>query len=236
MRTTNPTYLAAQKVSATISTLFEQHLAKARISGEQELADKPETEEIEKIIDTAFWASLRKEEGHSPRISLAYLSPEQAGQPIVFEHRMPLTPAILTKLAPGFERPGIHLGIWKENKELYVWGATLQVPNCCFVLDVSEPGMVVVKHRRPEGFGKFSNIAVLTGDEVKIVDERNALLPDYPSLPKSLFNGNMLELKKDTMNVLLQLAVSMRAHRRGGTLLVVPSDTPEWLKSIRKPL
>jgi len=29
----------------------------------------------------------------------------------MFEHRLPLEPRVLTKLAPAVERPGIHLGV-----------------------------------------------------------------------------------------------------------------------------
>ena len=46
--------------------------------GQEHLASVPDAETIEAIIDAAFWASLRREEGYVPRISLAFLSPEQA--------------------------------------------------------------------------------------------------------------------------------------------------------------
>jgi hypothetical protein len=39
-----------------------------------------------------------------------------------------------------------------------------------------------------------------------------------------------------TVDVLVQLAASMRSHGRGGTLLVVPSGTDEWRQSIVEPL
>ena len=38
------------------------------------------------------------------------------------------------------------------------------------------------------------------------------------------------------MNVLIQIAVSMRAHKRGGILLVTPSDNEHWRDSIIHPL
>jgi hypothetical protein len=143
---------------------------------------------------------------------------------------------MLTKIAPGFERAGIHLGVWCKNEELYVWGATFQIPNLCFVIDVSEPGLVVIKHRRSDAFGKFSNVAVLTGDEVKILDDYNAGLPDCPSLLKTMLDQGPTAGNNDTLNVLLQLSVSMRAHKRGGTLLYVPSGSDTWRESLRQPL
>jgi hypothetical protein len=230
------TYQAARIVSPTIETHFAHHIAEARRNGETDLADVPEIHVIEAIIDATFWASLHREEGHSPRISLAYLPPEQSEQPLIFEQWLPLTPRVLTKLSPGFERPGIHLGVWHNNGELYVWGATLTIPEYCFVLDVSEPGLLVIKHRRIDGFGKFVNVAVLIGEEVKIIDENSASLPDCPALINSLLGFTSPSSWDDSSDVLVQLAVSMRAHKRGGSLLVVPSESFSWRESIIRPI
>src|SRR5476649_1664879 len=40
----------------------------------------------------------------------------------------------------------------------------------------------------------------------------------------------------DAVNILVQLAVSMRAHGRGGLMLVVPSGDADWPDSIVKPI
>ncbi|HEX8548857.1 MAG TPA: hypothetical protein VF691_17965 [Cytophagaceae bacterium] len=229
-------YLASRIVSASVERHFKHHIELARQRGEKDLAPLPEAQAIENIIDVSFWASLRREEGYSPKISLAFLPPEMAGQPIVFEHRHPLTPAILTKLSPGLERPGVYLGVWQENDALYVWGTTLKIPNLCLVVDVSEPGLLVVKHRRVVGFGKFANVAILQGDQVKIVDERSASLPDCPALLQSLLGSTSPSSWDDYENVLVQIAVSMRAHKRGGIMLVIPSETQSWRDSIIHPM
>src|SRR5258708_15232638 len=42
--------------------------------------------------------------------------------------------------------------------------------------------------------------------------------------------------KGESDEVLLRLAVSMRAHKRGGTLLVVPAETEAWQDSIVRPI
>lgn len=232
---TESTYQAARMVAPIVEKHFAHHLAEARLRGEEDLISEPKAEVIEAIIDTAFWASLRREEGLSPKISLAYLSPEEAKQPLLFEERLPLTTETLTKLAPGVERAGIHLGVWLEGNKLCVWGTTLQVPSYCFILDVSEPGLLVVKHRRKGGYGKFVNVAVLIGDQIKIVNERNAGLPDCPAPLISLL-GFDSPSSGDSINLLIQLGVSMRAHKHGGALLVVPSGNQSWKESIIYPV
>src|SRR5262245_52552767 len=117
------TYRAARTAAPTIEAHFARHFAEAIRRGEDEIAPAPDACAIEAIIDATFWASFRPEEGRFPKISLAFLPPEQAGQPLMFEHRLPVTSDILTKLAPAVERPGVHLGVWREGQDLYVWGA-----------------------------------------------------------------------------------------------------------------
>jgi len=230
------TYQAARIIAPKVEAIFAQHLATASENGEEDLAPLPTANVVEAVIDATFWASLRKEEGHSPKISLAFLPPEQAGNPLLFKQRLPLNPGTLTKIAPGVERAGIHLGVWIEEGELYVWGTTVSIPNFCFVVDVSEPALLVIKHRRIYGFGKFTNIAVLKGDQVKMVDSDHTNLPDCPPMLLSLLDLTAPSYWNDSVNVLIQLAVSMRAHGRGGTLLVVPNATNNWLQSIIKPI
>src|SRR2546426_6959903 len=238
--TREATYHAARAVAATVEAHFGRHLAEARQRGERELAHAPTARAIETMIDATFWASFRPEEGRFPKISLAFLPPEQAGQPLMFEHRLPLTTAILTKLAAAVERPGIHLGVWREAKserdDLYLWGATRVIPSLGFVLEDVEPGLLVIKHRRIDGFGKFANVAVLKGEQVKVVDEQGTSLPDCPDLLTSLLAFTSPSEWDHSMNVLVQLAASMRAHGHGGSLLVVPANTATWRQSIVHPV
>jgi hypothetical protein len=230
------TYQAANIAAPAIASHFTRLLATAIEQGETDLAPEPSVNVIEAIIDVTFWASLRREEGRSPKISLAYLPPSVAGQPLIFEEPILLTPYVLTKLAPAVERSGIHLGVWDDGDELYVWGTTRSIPDCCFVLEVIEPGLVVVKHRRINGFGKFINVAVLKGDDIKIIDEDSKSLPDCPALLTSLLDYNSPSGWNDSVNILVQLSASMRAHGHGGSLLVVPSDNQAWRDSIIHPI
>lgn len=236
---TLPAYPAARAVASTVQAYFASHLAEARQRSRQPLAPEPDAAAIEAIIDAAFWASLRREEGYSPKISLAFLPPELAGQPLTFERSFPLTPPVLSRLAPAVERPGIHLGVWRDHdksSDLRVWGTTRSIPKLCFVLEVIEPGLLVVKYRRGQEQGKYVNVAVLKGDQIKMVDEAGSGLPDCPELVTSLLDFGSRTSKSDSVNVLVQLSVSMRAHGRGGSLLVVPQGSGEWLKSILQPV
>ncbi len=233
---TTTTYQAAQMVSETIESHFLFHHQKAVNHDGKLLAPVPTSQVIESIVDTTFWASLRREEGRFPKISIAFLPPELTEQPLIFENRLAFNPNVLTKLAPSVEHAGIHLGVWVEQDELYVWGTTTSIPGLCFVLEVVEPGLLVVKHRRTDGFGKFINVAVLNGDQIKIIDENSSALPDCPALVSSMIGVTAPSSWNDSLNVLVQLAVAMRAHQRGGALLIVPSKHHNWQSSIIHPV
>jgi hypothetical protein len=215
---------------------FAEHLALARRKGRTDLARDPAADDIEAMIDAAFWASLRREEGATPTISLALLPPDNAGQSIMFAQDLPLRAAALAKLAPAVERPGIHLGVWRhaDDRELRVWGTTRAIPAFCPVVEVVASGLLVIKHRN-DPFGKFVNVAVLEGDQIKIIDEDVRVRPDCPAPVKSLLGFDPTG-REGHVDVLVQLAASMRKHHRGGALLVVPSGSTTWRESIVSPV
>jgi hypothetical protein len=230
-----PAYPAARTIASRVQDHFVRHLAAARQSGVKVETQPPDSATIESIIDAAFWASLRREEGYIPKISLAFLSPAQTVAPMRFEQPLTLEAGILARLAPAVERPGIHLGVWREKDDLQVWGTTRAIPTFCFVIEVVAPGLLVIKHRRTEESAKFVNVAVLEGDQIKILDDRAPARPDGPALMSSLL-GTDPGSSPDSTNVLLQLAISMRGHGRGGSLLVVPAGSEPWRESIVRPI
>jgi hypothetical protein len=230
------TYPAARVVAPKVHAHFFRHLDAARQRGLSPEAALPDASVIERLINATFWASLRREEGYVPKISIAYLPPEQDPHRMTFERSLPLTARALAKVAPVVERAGIHLGVWHEGDELRVWGTSHEIPKFCFVLEVVEPGLLVIKHHRGEQSGKYVNVAVLEGDHIKVVDEHASSLPDCPELLTSLLGFDSPSSWIDSVNVLVQLAVSMRAHGRGGLLLVVPSGSDAWRQSIVDPI
>jgi hypothetical protein len=87
--------------------------------------------------------------------------------------------------------------------------------------------ILVLKHRRDDASSKFVNVAVLEGDQVKVL---NTDAPKVPGFDETRFDETRLDGTGpvESPNVLVELAVSMRAHNRGGALLVVPSGSETW--------
>jgi len=221
-----PRYPAARGAASRLEAHFAAEAGRAA-------APPIEAAAIEALVDAAFWASLQREEGYAPEISLAFLPPDEAVRPLRLAPPLPLGPRGLSRLAPAVERPGIHLGVWRAAGELVVWGTTRVVPPYCFVLEVVAPGLLVVKHRVRDDSAKFRNVAVFQGDEVKILSREPTLAACDSRLLRPLLAPESGDGDSD---LLLRLAVSMRAHGRGGTLLVVPSGSDAWRESIAQPI
>ena len=244
----NPAYAVARLVAPTVAQHLQLH--RAALPAHDPLLPPrellPDASAIEAMVDVAFWASVRREEGYVPKISLAFLRPVEEVRPLLFERPLPLQPGALTRLAAAVERPGIHLGVWPaaadastrqaSGGKLMVWGTTHHVPPFCFVVEVIAPGLLVLKHRPRFESRKFVNVAVLEGDRIKIVDERASLVADCPAVLTSMLGFDASVLNDDALNVQVQLALSMRRHGRGGILLVVPPGSDEWRESIVQPI
>src|SRR5438477_7292932 len=126
----NAKYGGARAAAPRVAAHFANHIEAAQRDGRLTAA-APGVPTIEAIIDAAFWASLHREEGYTPKISLAYLPPAQSARPLVFERPIPLAPVLLAKVSPAVERAGIHLGVWKRDGQLEVWGTTRTIPMYC---------------------------------------------------------------------------------------------------------
>jgi hypothetical protein len=225
--------------SPILQRIHEYFRAQAEALDERDrsrVAELPTLEQAARLVNAAFWASLNHVEGRPSILSLAFLQRERARRPLEFGTPLPVDPTVLAGLAPTVERPGIHLCAWPDaNGRLLVWGIARRVPLMCFVVEIAGPGVLVVKHRRAAKYRKFANVAVLAGDEPKLIAPSEGACADCTSVLTELFGG-IGDPTIDATNVFVQLAVSMRSHGRGGALLVVPDGTSEWRDSIAHPL
>lgn len=228
-------YPAARAVAnRVVDRLQRNGLRGSRAGHPEAMAALPAADVIEAMVEAVFWASLRREEGRTPLLSLAFVSASQAPGALVLEHPVELSPEPLTRLAPAVERPGIHLGVWKEQGALRVWGAARTLPPRCFVLEVIAPGFLILKQSPADTAGKFVNLAVVEGNDIRMIDHATA--PDCPRLVKSLFEFERQHFGTTSADVLIRLAASMRAHGHGGALLVVPANSNIWRESIAGPV
>jgi hypothetical protein len=229
----DPRYPAARASAARLEERFARRAAAA--SRGAATTPLPDAAAIETLVDTAFWASLQREEGFTPEISLALLPPDDAERALRFATPLPLGARALARLAPAVKRPGIHLGVWRQGEGFVVWGTTRAIPSLSLVVEVLGPGQLVVKRRIRDDTAKYENLAVFEGERVKILSRDPPSRCDPPALLRVLLAPESAG-PDEPVDVLLRLAVSMREHRRGGTLLVVPAGTERWRESIERPI
>ena len=213
-----PAYAPALAAATIVNDFFVRHGSPLA----------PDTRTVSAVVNAAFWASLRREEGRSPRVSLAMVPPERTGQPMAFERPLPLDADVLVRLGPAVEGPGIHLGVWPgPDGGFRIWGAARELPDFCLVAEVVEPGLLVLKYQRGKD-QKFGNLAVLRGDQLRVVEEGDGSMPGRPPLLAALLGSDSIVPWADGGTLLTQLSVSMRRHGHGASLLVVPSGTDGW--------
>jgi hypothetical protein len=228
-------YPASHTVAPKLASYFAQQQSADGTLDEVRCATAPSADVIEAFIGAAFWASLKRQEDADPTISLAYLPPGDAEHPLLLETPLPLEADSLAKLAPAVERPGIHLGVWHHGEGLAVWGVTHTLPPVCFVIEVVSPGLLVVKSSVREAVGKFVNLAVLEGDQIKELSTQTPDWPDRPAVVEALL-GLASSRSIDSSTALVHLAASMRRHGRGGSVLIVPPNTDAWRASVVSPV
>lgn len=230
-----PGRVVAKNAARKVHEYFIRHWQKIRETSRDTLASIASAEGIEAVIDAAFRVSLRREEGYMPRLSFAILAPEDAVRPLVFEEALPLIPGSLARVSPAVARSRLHVAVWNLGDELHVWGTVRSIPLSCCVIEVVAPGLLVIKHGPSEQSRKFVNVAVLEGDQIKVVDDRASSIAGRVPLVSAVLGCDSTP-RLESPDVLRELAVSMRAHGHGGTLLVVPGDSDRWRESIVHPM
>lgn len=108
---TAPAYSLAPAASDIATAFYARHAPQGGDHPEEARTLIPGAGTVAAMVDAAFWASLRREEGHPPLISLAFVPPARAGDPLRFENSIALVPDALARLAPAVESPGVHLGV-----------------------------------------------------------------------------------------------------------------------------
>src|SRR5437899_1682807 len=89
-------------------------------------------------------------------------------------------------------------------------------------MDRSSVSTVIAEH--------FRRHVQLAGIKAEIPDAEGTLASECPDVVTTLLGFDPASGNSD--NVLLPLALSMRAHGHGGSLLVVPHGSDAWRKSI----
>jgi hypothetical protein len=190
-------------------------------------------EQLSLLIDTAFWASLRFNEGRTTRVFILVAAPGSLSTAAAFTTPVPYDESQIVKLAPAVKTGGCLLVSALGDGSLCIWGLwnSRNGPwQDSVLLEVSEPGIVRI------GLGVFKTFAVFHGRSISMVGGTGLDLSIYlgqvlqRTFPADDFFEAQAVARECSALVKLTEAIVEEGH--GGTLLIVPRVGGEWLGSV----
>lgn len=189
----------------------------------------PSEAKLASLIETAFWASLQREEGRSLRFVVKYHSPSNRPYEMLALDCLSFNVNSLVKLAPAVNCSHSAIVVAPEDHDnLKIVGIAVSttIPLEVKALD---PGLLIVSYLG-------TNVAVISGNEAVFI--RDSLLSQSSSI-WSIFNQSD-DSEYSTFNdyrvgVVLDIVRQMRLLGHGGTLIVVPDDE-KWKESVNLPI
>lgn len=95
------------------------------------VVDKPTSREVRAILETAYYASLAREEGRPLRLRVGFIAPEGPGRPtepswgwwvLPFATPIPFEKYSLVKLAPSVDARQSVIAVTRIDGHLFIWG------------------------------------------------------------------------------------------------------------------
>lgn len=163
----------------------------------------PSANNLAQILTTTFWASLIKEEGRLTRPCVFFGAPHANFPQWTFQHKIPLAPGSLAKLASGTDTECCYVGIESDNDgHLVMWGISPEPITRGVSVQAIGPGYVLVKQQ-------YQTIAIFKPDQEPI------LLNEQGSLSARVLAQGFLQRKFsgdfrwEHVDVLLHIAKTM---------------------------
>jgi len=195
-------------------------------------AKLPTREELSTLIERAFWASLKSNEGRQTRVCVMVAPPENFRDAVAFAKPVPYDESQIARLAPAVPSGGC-LVVSGSCEELSIWGIGRSRPGTWddpVTIDISEPGTVRI------GIGPYQPFAVLNGQSKLIIEGSHIDLAVH--LQRVSRNALPVNDMMETQAVwqeclaLANLARMIVADGHGGIILIVPDETGAWLESL----
>jgi hypothetical protein len=220
-----------------IRQIHEQlvYLAKIRPAGIFPAQQNLAPDQLSTIIESAFWASLRSDEGRATRTWLSIASPETFGDALVFETPIPLSETNVARLAPAVPRGG-SLIVSTTNSAIDIRGFERSRSPIGFDdvrIEIAGPASIKVS------IGVFKPFAVLDGRSNLILAAAETSLAHYLRrvLRKSFPDNDFWETQavQRECTAFRDLARLIMSDGHGGIVLIVPGYIGQWWESLTSP-
>jgi sensor domain DACNV-containing protein len=185
-------------------------------------SDVPSADQIRSLIEVAFWASLERVESRHHPFSIAFCPKESAREPFIFTKPLPFKYEHLAKLSPALDAGRTVIGVWEDSKKLSIWGFCAADRRQRLLIKVFDAGQIVFSFDASPHAASFS--ALISGSRLGFIEQSadpllNALWRSNSGLLDSRSQLDYDQLYFDFRAIAMQ----MRLHGHGGTLLIVPA-------------
>jgi len=183
----------------------------------------PDRKQLENLVNAAFWASLRREEGRTLKFTLAYGSPSLETD-FRFSQPRPCSVEAISKLAPAVGNQIAYAGVSPSDAgELQLWGVTFGSHG--LQLTVLDPGQLIIKF-------VMENVAAISGNEAVLIRDPYVIFsPCWDKFAPQVSSDQYSPWSDRRIKVVLTALRTMRGFDHGGVLVVVPNDN-SWSKSL----
>lgn len=188
-------------------------------------------DQIAILVETAYWSSLRENEGRMTNVRIAAAKPEASLGAQRFSMPVPYDEAQIAKLGPAVPPRGCLL-VDPDNMQIWaIYRQQFSSSDNTLILDVIRPGVVQV------GVGPYRTFMVFSGrTATKVLASGYVDLPHSirSALRKVIPNEDILETQAVWREALAlaDVAKNVRTNGHGGALLLVPDDNENWLSCI----
>jgi DNA integrity scanning protein DisA with diadenylate cyclase activity len=196
----------------------------------------PSKEHIRSLIEEAFWASLKRVEGRHHRFCIALCRKDSVHEPFLFKPPVSFDSEYLAKLSPALQAEQIVIGVWPEKDNLEIWGfwpeqmsdsSWIRRPNAPhrLLVKVIDSGEILFEF---DAFPDAAYVRTLcTGTQAGNIER------DSDPLSRAFYSALGSQSDEiDRLWAFRDIAIKMRSHGHGGTLLIVPRDDENWRGSV----
>jgi Probable sensor domain DACNV len=186
-------------------------------------------EQLSNLIETAFWASVRSNEGRATRVCITVASPKTVPGALAFKTPQAYDRSQIVKLAAAVP-PNGSLLVSADSDQLHVWGFSRSRGGWgidTVSIEISEPGTIRFC------IGPIRPFAVLTGDAVQFIEGTSIDLAAHLQrvLHKALQSNEYIETQAIWLECLAirNLARTIVEDGHGGIILIVPNAPSDCL-------
>jgi hypothetical protein len=205
---------------STFAQHLRQHLAAVTTPG----PELPDAQEIERLVELAFFASLHEEEGRRIEFTLAWTGGTPGDDAIVTMHEpVVATPRNIAKLAPATQRDATSLALRRDGETIVIWallrnGSLVESP---LMIRSLSPGVLHIDYAGSPRALYARGETLLLGESHTVKSPARRLTAAFTCWAEGAAPLTRIDARAATVT---RIAARALHHGHGGMILLVPAN------------